>query len=300
MASIEVIFDLPEKIVRGLADGSLERVGGVIRRSGDKKIFAWLTETGEVVSNENTISSILASPQMLAGLQVANLAVNVAGFALIYHKLKVVENQLQCIGRDVQFLSSDHQYLDQKHLLGQLSPMLSALNTLREAHRISDQSLARDKLIAADNRLSDASIYFREVLGRMLAEKLEQERPDEFSACYRAWVMSSQGRIQSMAELGEIPLALDRSKSFKLEHQDFGRDFVAVRRDPLRRLACERASENAEDILQGVGMQSAGVHELIKGKELQLDYMNSSGLRLGEIPVIESSGKYGYALLKCE
>ena len=296
MTNINVIFDIPAEILKGLADGTLERVGGVIRKVGDKKIVVWLTEAGEALSSESGIPSILTSPQMLMGMQVANIAVNIAGFALIYHKLQQVERQLHGIDQKLVSLASDQQWLDQKQLISQLAPVVSSLNILEGIHRINDKTIVRDQLVTADGKFGEASVYFRQLVGRMLADKLEQERPAEFAACYRAWLMASQGRIETMATLGEIPEAFARADTFKLEHQAFGREFLTVRRDPLRKLTNNRAQSHAESLLKQLGQQCAGAHEIIKGKALQLEYMRDNGLRLEDFPSITASKDKRYAL----
>ncbi|WP_299315549.1 hypothetical protein, partial [uncultured Halomonas sp.] len=155
MTNVSVIFEVPAEIAKGLADGTLERIGGVVRRVGDKKIVVWLTEAGEDLAKGNKIPSILTSPQVLMGMQVANLAVNVAGFAIIYHKLQQVERQLNGIDSKLVILAGDQQWLDKKQLISHLSPIVVAMNTLESIHHISDKSIAKDKLIAADSRLGE-------------------------------------------------------------------------------------------------------------------------------------------------
>jgi hypothetical protein len=222
---------------------------------------------------------------MLMGLQVANLAVSVAGFAMIYHKLQQVERQLQGIDQKLVEVGEAQNWLDKKQLIGQLAPLVAALNALEGVHRLEDPSLVRDKLRSADDRLDVASVYFRQILGQMLAEKLEYERPDEFAACYRAWLMASQGRIQTMAQLDEIREAHARAEAFKLQHQQFGREFLEIRKNPLRKLTCDRAKGHADEILFQLGQQCAGAHDIIKGKAVQLQYMKDNALRLSDLPV---------------
>ena len=101
MAELNVIFEVPEAIAEGLRNCTLEQAGGVIRRVGDKKQIAmWLQEG--VLLERNTAEQLLkqgseqtqllrqqaeqlqmlgVQQQMMMGLQVANLAVSVAGFA---------------------------------------------------------------------------------------------------------------------------------------------------------------------------------------------------------------------------
>lgn len=300
MINARVIFEIPLEFVKGLKDGTLERRGGVIREAGSKRVVAWLKEVEEPLSRTSSIPSILASPQMLMGMQVVNLAVNVAGFALIYRKLQNVERQIREIDKKLGHLADDYQFLDQKQVIAQLARMVGPLHTLAEVHRINDQVIAKDKLISADDKLGEVSVYFKTVLERMLVEKLEHERPDEFAAYYRAWVMAAQGHIHTMAVLGEIPVALDRAKNLKLEHQSFGREYLAVRRDPLRGLVSERTQDHADAVLMELGQQCAGVHELIGGKVLQLDHMRKSDFRLEDLPNTKGSEGKEYALLYFE
>jgi len=297
MTNINVVFELSEEIAKGLADGTLERVGGVIRHVGNKKIVVWLTEAGAEASEKSGLPSILSSPQMLMGLQVANLAVNVAGFALIYRKLQQVQRQIEGVDQKLQALSEAHAWLEKKHLIEHLAPMCSALEALSSIHYIQDQETSKSKLLDADSKLENASIYFRNVLREMLVNKLEQERPEEFAVCYRAWVMASQGRIQTMAELGEIPLAQHLAQELKAQHQVFGRDFLKVRRDPLRKLTSERVHADSEAILKEIGQQSAGAHEIIKGRVLQLDYMVENRLTLNDFPAISDGSRGAYAYI---
>lgn len=299
MTDVHVLFELPKEIEKGLAEGTYERVGGVIRKTGDKQVVTWLSEVGENLPEESQIPSILSSPQLLMGLQVANIAVSVAGFAMIHHKLRQVERQLQGIDQKLADIARAQNWLDKKTLIGQLAPTISAMNTLASVHRMDDERLIRDKLASADDRLDVASVYFRQLLGQMLAEKLELERPEEFSACYRAWLMAGHGRIQTMAELGEMREAHYRAESFKVEHADFGREFIAARREPLRKHSPGRNNPAANEMMVELGQQSAGAHELILGKVLQLEHMKNNNLQMNDLLVEElnaSEAKYAFYL----
>ena len=61
MLPLEVVFDVPPEIVRGLATGTLERVGGVIREQGSKQVVMWLREGGQLAKNSNLAGGVLKS-----------------------------------------------------------------------------------------------------------------------------------------------------------------------------------------------------------------------------------------------
>lgn len=46
MATEQVILDIPEAILRGLQNGTYERIGGIVREVASKRVVAWLRETG--------------------------------------------------------------------------------------------------------------------------------------------------------------------------------------------------------------------------------------------------------------
>ncbi len=110
MTTITVELEIPEWVATGLGDGTLERIGGVVRnRSGKKSVRAWLLDTGGAGSEQG--SRILQSLDMLGpALQITNMAVTAVGFAMVLHrlgeldrKLDEVVDRLQAIGRDVRW-----------------------------------------------------------------------------------------------------------------------------------------------------------------------------------------------------
>lgn len=59
MLPLEVVFDVPPEIVRGLATGALERVGGVVRETGSKQVVMWLREGAKIAGNSDLASGAL-------------------------------------------------------------------------------------------------------------------------------------------------------------------------------------------------------------------------------------------------
>ncbi|MGP5977023.1 hypothetical protein ACTX06_31405 [Pseudomonas aeruginosa] len=131
MAELNVIFDVPEAIAEGLKNGVYERIGGVIRRVGDKQIVMWLQEG--VLLERDTAEQLLkqgaeqvqllrqqaeqlqllgVQQQMIMGLQVANLAVSVAGFALTLYKLQGIENKLKHMDGKLDDIRQGVEWLD--------------------------------------------------------------------------------------------------------------------------------------------------------------------------------------------
>ena len=95
MYTIETSFQIPENIVLGLQNRTLERVGGVIREAKSKQVVTWLREGYKASKVGTSNSKILSSTSMLSESMdqalstvgsiagILNLAVTTMGFANI-------------------------------------------------------------------------------------------------------------------------------------------------------------------------------------------------------------------------
>ena len=66
---VDMYFEIPQFIEAGLADGSMERVGGVIRYSEDEQILAWLRQGGQIGQAVESSTSLLERVVSLSGHQ---------------------------------------------------------------------------------------------------------------------------------------------------------------------------------------------------------------------------------------
>ncbi len=76
MGSLTAHFDVPSGIEEGLRTSSLERVGGVIRRTNDSRIVAWLRETG------SPLRELPGPPRLSSALGLANLATSIVSLGV--------------------------------------------------------------------------------------------------------------------------------------------------------------------------------------------------------------------------
>ena len=93
-----VSFEIPLKFLKGLENGTFERYGGIIRDSAGKKVRGWLKEVpsqdGMNSKVASQLSSISSSLQFTNALQIANIGVSIAGFAMLAIKLNKISNQI--------------------------------------------------------------------------------------------------------------------------------------------------------------------------------------------------------------
>lgn len=295
---INIMLTIPTHIVEGLKSGKLERIGSVIRDKADKTVVAWLQETGEHVSQENIeqlvnqcsggIAKLLANQQLILGMQVAGLAVNVAGFAIMNHKLNNISKQLGHIDEHIKELKQAHKWLDTKHFFSELAPVRSAVEALSVVHLIEDKQNAKQKLYSTDTKLSDAKMYFHQVLGQFAAEKLEYQYPEQFANYYHAWLIAAKSHIHTQVHLNELKLAQALASEFHQQHAMFGEQLMALRSRP-ENILLRGASPEASQLVGNTLQVCAGAHSILQGNMLQLEHMEKTGLRMEDLPLPEKT-----------
>ncbi|WP_449418137.1 lecithin retinol acyltransferase family protein [Phormidium nigroviride] len=95
MQAVSATYQVSEDISAGLSNGSLERVGGVIRKTNTTQIVACVRET---TPNISPVSKLL---QIGASASILNLGVTMMGFAIINHRLNELEQRLKQAQEDL-------------------------------------------------------------------------------------------------------------------------------------------------------------------------------------------------------
>ena len=91
--SVTTTFAIPYWISQGLAKGTYERVGGVVRETGNKQVVAWLREAEPATSLLSNITTITGFATL--GVSVLSLGVSIMGFLLMSKKFKELEKALK-------------------------------------------------------------------------------------------------------------------------------------------------------------------------------------------------------------
>lgn len=97
MIPVTATFMLADVIVKGLADGTFERVGGVIREVATKQVVTWLRECGgnadqlpvQNGSSPNLLNIIFSGANLLTS--GVNAGISEKGFANVNHHLEGIE-----------------------------------------------------------------------------------------------------------------------------------------------------------------------------------------------------------------
>lgn len=191
MDILTVAFDIPPQIAQGLANQTLERVGGVIRNAQTKEVVAWLRESSN--------GSITQAPPLLnigTTASILNLGVSVIGFTIVIEKLHDLELQLKDIQ---QVLNKINRKID----ISFSANFRSALTLANNAFQIQNIESRRNYTLSAINKLLDAEHIYTDLVDQELAE--QSPAINEF---LQLLILAYVAEARCHLELEEMPMAL--------------------------------------------------------------------------------------------
>lgn len=195
MNKVNPTFVVPPEITKGLTDGTLERVGGVIRESGTKRVVACIRETTPTVSPVSKLLQIGASASIL------NLAVTMMIFSVVNQRINEIEKRLQQLQ---EFLNKINRKID----LGYYASFRTGLEMASSATKMKDSESRKGMAISAISKLKDADTIYTEYAD----QELEQSSKivDEYLLTL---VLAYVAEARCYLELESIELATDRLQS---------------------------------------------------------------------------------------
>lgn len=252
MNTLQVLFEVPDLIMSGLASGSLERVGGVVRDVATKQVVAWLRDgaVAEVVThmplspasmvlgaarlglstwgthsiNANIIeqanllrADIQTGVTTLASLTVLGGVGHLANFALTAVTLNRVLARLDLLDDRIEQMQAElRQHFRQERDVA----FRTALQTARDVFESSTSTLRQHAATSAIERLYQVREHYLNDLAAFL--KSPNPTPDHLMTAHQYYIRAiyaSTARIRCYLSLEEL----------KLAHQRLNEDVVLFR-----------------------------------------------------------------------
>jgi hypothetical protein len=149
MSVKSVVFDIPDKIAKGLESGVYERIGGTIRNSSSGQIVAFLRETS------SGLSQVLPSLAQIGSVaSILNFGVSLAGFAFVLAKLNQLDNKINGI---IAELNEVNFKID----LGFRSKFTAAVKQLSRALVVKDRNLKTSSFSNITQTFSESHEIFK-------------------------------------------------------------------------------------------------------------------------------------------
>jgi len=189
--NLNVVFDVPALVAQGLMNGSLERVGGVVRDSSSKQVVMWLQEGGSQVSKalaQPPLAGVNALATASSLLSAANLGVSVAGFALVLQQLNRISDQIKAVEAKVE---RANQKLDD----GWLAKLKAGINACQNSVELQNPTLRIQMAGDAINMLHEARHYFNQQAIRS-SSKAEAASADYLGLAFVALAAEVQAHLQ--------------------------------------------------------------------------------------------------------
>lgn len=210
MASISVHLEVPEIIAKGLHEGSMERVGGVIRHSDSKQIIAWLREGGQAVDDAVLKTGLLDDVLRAAGSASTTVGFLLGGLFPILDIAIAGYVLLEIIGH-----IDDHRHeieeiykrIEEEFRQDRLANLATALTSARLVSQVKDVAFKRQMVGQATDRLLEAREHLREDFMTLVKEEMNEE--DAITAM-RYQILSMQAAtliVRAWLEIGEKDLA---------------------------------------------------------------------------------------------
>lgn len=230
-AAVNATFYIPQKIAEGLGNGTLERIGGVVREAGSKKVVAWLREIPgtQVIPNPFSLISLPLEPGSSAigianlfttmrGFRQMNLRLDqiehlihintavsaltlgtaVAGFAVINHRLNKIEDRLQAMQEQLNEIG-------QKVDLGFHATFKAALDMAQRAFAMDNAQNRKAMALQAVQSLAESEHVYGAYLDQAL--KNQDRAVNEYLTILALLCLTE---TRCYLELGEYMTALTR------------------------------------------------------------------------------------------
>ena len=222
MSSITVQLEMPPDIKKGLDSGSMERVGGVVRRSDNKRIVAWLREGGSMSrgpSKSGLLRSVIraggipgaAALAMLDGpLPVLDIAV--AGYALIELISQIEDHHNR--------FDQIYEQVEEEFRRDRLVELTSALNYAKLIQSAQSASLKSQMVGQVTERLLQARAQlFWDIDEWHHGEKLAEYASQSLGYQILAMQVSTM-IVRAWLDIGEEKLALEWLSSAIRGHKE--------------------------------------------------------------------------------
>lgn len=249
-AAVTATFYIPQKIAEGLANGTLERIGGVVREVGTKKVVAWLREipdTSQFIPDPFAFISLPLNPvstvadvanvfvtmrgfrqmnlrldkiehmiHINTAMSALTLGTTVAGFAVINQRLDGIETRLKAMQETLN-------KIDQKLDLSFYAKFRAALDIAKKAFAMNDEQNRRALALQAIKSFAESEHIYTAYLAQNLQH---QGRAIHEYLLMLALVYLTEARCY--LELGEYAIALERLKEGCARLQNFTKLYIEM------------------------------------------------------------------------
>ena len=174
MKPVTVSAEIPPVLAKGLAAGSLERVGGAVRDVSNREIVAWLREAYDV--SEPLLLDVLSLSKLSADASPLSLALTTMEFAVVVRRLNAIQQQL----RELQDVL---QAIDYKIDVSFYANFGAALDLAVNAFTMSNAETRRASALQAIGRFLEAEHHYTRLADAEIANRSQAADDYLYTLC---------------------------------------------------------------------------------------------------------------------
>lgn len=223
MPTIEVLFEIPVAIVNGLATGSLERVGGVIRESGSKEVVMWLREGGQISQNPGMVQGLMASILGSSGMSSATMGVVLTGtmstlnVALSGYTLYLMIARVHALEAQIEHI---HDRVAEEFARDRQVNFETALANARDVVDAENDMYKQQAASRAIDQLFNTRQHFLRDFDAVLGDKMTQGQCQQAQLYLLQAMHVDTLRIRCYLETDQLALAKSRLSASVEEYQN--------------------------------------------------------------------------------
>lgn len=306
----QILFEVPTKFASGIADGSIVRIGTLLKDSMSGQILSHVQETGlaqKLLSNASLLpfsplsaldlaSSGYANVQlhqlktMVEGLQMlqyaniglaaTGLGVSVLGFMLINQKLKGLESAIAQLSTQ---MDKHFQELAEKHLRHKFANIYVLFERAEQASFLRSPA---QEWLTIEGQLAMESGFLRSEIGHHLTQN--SFHYDWFNKMTSALAMCNAARIQCLLQANEMSAAQHASTVIADNYSDL---FDPLSATQLAAKMTEAEQDSREDDLHLFKSNQAKAAQVMLGLREMTDAAMTQPLLLEHLGSREISGQ---------
>lgn len=298
---IEVLFEVPSEIAKGLASREMVRRGGVIQwASGDAKgeVVAWLKEVGGLAQGTSSVPAPvvgqLQSLQLATGAlavgQALTLGFSVLSFAILNHKLNVLGQKLDSVLAEIAELKQEVAWLDRRQDIALEARLRGALDQAKWAYsggRLEALVGVRAVLVEVEQH------YTGLLLGMLETQRAHQHA--ELFATYEAYLsIAGTARTRCEVVLDGAEAGVSAVQGVRAALGQIDEAFRAPLRNVAAHLHLLRLGVGAERTLRPALEAMTEMAHRVEGYQSELEYCTRKGIPLSnweQLGEVENGGR---------
>ena len=240
MPNVWVEFNLPQHVLNAIRSGDMKRRGGVIQHlNGQVKM--WLKETGRWKDALEPVQTPVIPPQLASqmhalqmstnivmGLQVLNLGVMVAGFAILGAKLNRIDAKLDLVLREIGELQEEFTWLNKRLDAAVLAKLVAAMKHAEWAERTG----RLDELTSVRKSLVEAEVHYQLLLQALF----DNQRAHKYSTLFASYYMLATVAGMAKVRLDALLDGMEAGQTALLDIDQAQRGRARAFRDMLQDL----------------------------------------------------------------